>query len=287
MPDRVALIGSTGQLGNDLVRVFDDVDLVPLTHSEFEICDPDAPTQMLRRVKPSVVINTSAYHQVDECEDHIERSFDVNAFGPRRVAEACRDAGAVLVHLSTDYVFGGARTHPWLEDDRPHPLNVYGASKVAGEHLVRSATPRYFVVRGSGLYGVAGSSGKGGNFIETMLRLAEGGKPIKVVADQVLSPTYTRHLAEKIRELLDTDAYGLYHVTNAGSCSWFEFAQRIFEQVGVSPDLSPTTTAEFGARATRPEYSVLGHGRLREIGRDDLPEWPDALAAYLKEKGHI
>jgi dTDP-4-dehydrorhamnose reductase len=187
--------------------------------------------------------------------------------------------------MSTDYVFGGEKRAPYTEDDAPNPLNVYGVSKLAGEYFVRALCPKHFIVRTSGLYGVAGSSGKGGNFVETMIRLAKEGKPIRVVTDQVLTPTYTRDLAHKIKELLQTEAYGVYHITNSGQCSWYEFAAKIFELLSLKPDFGPTTSAEFGAKAKRPAYSVLAHGRLAQLGLDDLRSWPEALAAYLEEKG--
>jgi len=192
----------------------------------------------------------------------------------------------VLVHISTNYVFDGQKREPYTEDDPPNPLSVYGASKLTGEYFARNICPKHFVIRTSGLYGVAGSRAKGGNFVETMIRLAKERKPIRVVTDQVLTPTYTRDLAEKIKELLQTEAYGLYHITNSGQCSWYEFAAKIFELLGGKPDFGPTTSAEFGAKAKRPAYSVLAHERLKQLGLDDLRLWPEALEAYLEEKGY-
>jgi dTDP-4-dehydrorhamnose reductase len=283
----VAIIGAAGQLGTDLQRAMSDRSLVPLTHADLDIRDADAVRRMLDDVRPSAVINTSAYHRVDECEDHPDLAFEVNAIAVRRLAEACGAGGATLVHFSTDYVFSGERSTPWREDDAPLPPNVYAASKLAGEHLVRSAMRRHFVVRTCGLYGAAGSAGKGGNFVETMLRMAREGKSISVVSDQTAAPTATADLAEKVRELLETEAYGLYHLTNAGECTWFRFAQEIFTLAGLSPELSPTTSAAFGARAPRPTYSVLDNAALRDTGIIPMRPWPEALAAYLKERGHV
>ncbi|HXH07154.1 MAG TPA: dTDP-4-dehydrorhamnose reductase [Vicinamibacterales bacterium] len=284
---RIVVIGASGQLGTDLMRSLGREEAIPLTHRDLDVCDHTAARAALERSKPTVVINTAAYHRVDECEENVERSFRVNAYAVRALAEICRELDAVLVHLSTDYVFGGERRLPYGEEDRPMPLNVYGVSKLAGEHLLQAAWHRHFIVRSSGLYGTAGASGKGGNFVETMLRLAREGKPIRVVDDQVLTPTFTKDLARKIRELISTEAYGLYHVTNEGECSWYEFARTIFELLGLTPDLAPTTTAAFGARARRPSYSVLRHGRLRALGLDDLRPWRDALQEYLREKGYL
>src|SRR5207248_1619954 len=187
----------------------------------------------------------AAYHVVDEVEGNPAKAFAVNAIGPRNVALACKEAGAIMVHLSTDYVFTDSSNHrPHVEDEPVNPPNVYGVSKAAGEMMIGPSWPSHFIVRGSGLYGVAGSSGKGGNFVETMLKLAEQGKPIKVVADQVLTPTSTWFLADQIALLVTTEAYGTYHATCQGECSWYQFAAEIFRQSGLDPELGPTTSAE-------------------------------------------
>jgi dTDP-4-dehydrorhamnose reductase len=283
---RIVVIGANGQLGSDLVRVLPG-EVVGLTHAEVEVCDPASVQGQLDRHRPDVVINTSAYHKVDVCEDEPERSFAVNALAAGNLARACAARGCVLVHVSTDYVFGGGKRTPHVETDLPDPINVYGVSKLAGEHLVHIACPKHFVVRTCGLYGVAGASGKGGNFAELMIRLAKEGKPIKVVDDQVLTPTYTRDLAQAIGELIHTEAYGLYHVTSAGQCSWYEYAAAIFRVLGLSPDFQPTTSASFPTRAARPPYSVLDNAALRKALGHDLRPWQEALRAYLAEKGHL
>ena len=288
---KIALIGANGQLGSDLVEAFAsrNEELIKLTHANIEITDHTQTRQKLTNLAPSVVINTAAYHRVDEMEENIIRAFDINAAAVRNLAQICRDLDATLVHLSTDYVFGGdlSRNTPCPETTPPFPINVYGVSKLAGEYSVRSITPKHYVVRVSGLYGVAGSSGKGGNFVELMLRLAHEGKPIKVVNDQRLTPTSTHDLAQKIIELLDSDAYGLYHMTSTGDCTWYEFAGKIFELYGLSPDLSPTVTGSFGEKATRPAYSVLDNAALRSTGLTDMRHWHEALRDYLIKKGHI
>jgi dTDP-4-dehydrorhamnose reductase len=188
------------------------------------------------------------------------------------------------MHLSTDYVFSGrgrTRGEPYEETDPIEPLNVYGVSKAAGEMFVRYCWPRHFLVRLSGLYGVAGSSGKGGNFVETMLRLAGAGKPIRVVDDQVLTPTHTDAVARQLATLSQSDAYGTYHATCQGECSWFEFAVEIFRLAGLSPDLGPQSTAEAGSKARRPSYSALDNRNLRALQIDCMPHWRDALGDYL------
>lgn len=289
-PMKVILIGANGQVGRDLVKALEGIDLLPLTHADLEICDTEAVRAVITGARAEVVINTAAFHRVDDCEEVPEKAFAVNALAVRGLAQVCAEADCALVHMSTDYVFGGTDRNPrtpYAEEDAPYPINVYGASKLAGEYFVRSICPKHFLVRTSGLYGFAGSSGKGGNFVETMTRLAREGKPIRVVNDQTLTPTYTKDLAAKISELLQSDAYGLYHITNAGQCSWFEFARRIFELQGLTPELSPITTEGTGAKARRPAYSVLAHRNLLLHGFADLRPWPEALEAYLKEKRYI
>jgi len=284
---KILIIGANGQLGTDLVRILRHHQVIALTHKEIEVCNHQETRKILEGHKPEVVVNTSAYHRVDLCEDHLEETFKVNTYAVRNLAEICQDLGIVLVHLSTDYVFGSEKKSPYREKDLPNPLNVYGVSKLAGEYFVRHICQRHFIIRTSGLYGVAGASGKGGNFVELMIRLAKEGRPIKVVSDQILTPTYTKELAKKIAQLIETGQYGLYHVTNNGQCSWYEFARVIFELVGLHPDLSATTTEEFGAKAKRSPYSVLENANLRKLGLDDLSSWREALEQYLREKGHL
>ena len=284
---KVAIIGANGQLGSDLVKAFTKEEVIPLTHKDIEVCNYEETRNILRNLSPDVVINTAAYHKVDACEENVEKSFEVNAYAVRNLAFVCKDINVVLMHMGTDYIFGGEKTTPYVEDDLPNPINVYGVSKLAGEYFLKNIWEKHFIIRTSGLYGVAGSSGKGGNFIELMLNLAKSGKQIRVVTDQVLSPTYTKELAQKMGQIVDTEEYGLYHVTGNNHCSWYEFAQAIFEISGVKADLSPTTTEEFGAKAKRPRYSVLDNFRLRQLGMDDMKNWREALRKYMLEKGHI
>jgi dTDP-4-dehydrorhamnose reductase len=281
---RIVLIGANGQLGSDLAPVLSGEELTCLTHADLEITDAARVQAALASYRPDVVINTSAFHRVDDCERNPEQAFAVNVFGVRNLALACRDQAATLVHLSTDYVFDGRKGLPYVETDTPSPINAYGISKLTGECFVRCLLDRYFIIRTTGLYGKAGSSGKGGNFVELMLRLAGEGKPIRVVDDQCLTPTYTVDLALKIGELIATNRYGLYHITSGGQCSWFDFAQEIFRQVGVSPALAPQTTSQSGAFARRPACSVLDHAMLRQSGFAEMRPGPEALAAYLERR---
>jgi len=278
---KIMLIGADGQLGSDLLRVLPRENTVPLTHAEIEITDPGSVRAAFEQHRPQLVINTAAFHRVDDCESQMERAFQVNAFAVRGLAQACKQFGAVLVHFSTDFVFAGDKREPYVETDRPGPLSVYGASKLAGEHLVAPTLERHFLIRTCGLYGLGGSRSKGGNFAETMLRLAAQGKSIRVVADQTVAPTATADLARKVAELVGTEAFGLYHITNKGSCTWFEFAEAVFELSGVQAELTPTTSQAFGAPARRPAYSVLRHQRLESLGLDDMPMWKESLRRYL------
>jgi dTDP-4-dehydrorhamnose reductase len=190
------------------------------------------------------------------------------------------------VHFSTDYVFGQdvTRSSPWTEEDTPGPVSTYGISKLAGEHFVRSICDRHFVIRTCGLYGAWGAGGKGGNFIETMLRLAGSGRPVRVVNDQVCTPTYTRDLADAVVRLLHTGRFGLYHITSSGCCSWHQLATAIFQLSGLQVEAHPISTQEFGAAARRPAYSVLSNSRCELLGLPPMRSWREALADYLNER---
>ncbi len=282
---RYVILGAAGQLGRDLgPRLSGEV--IPLTRELADLTFPQTLRTALSELRPAIIVNCAAYNFVDRAENDPEAAFAVNAWGVRNLALVCRDLDITLVHFSTDYVFGlnSTRSTPYGEQDLPGPVSVYGLSKLAGEYLVRSLVPRHFVIRTCGLYGAWGSGGKGGNFVETMLRLAGQGKPLRVVADQVCTPSYTIDIANATAELIDTGAFGLYHLTSAGSCSWYEFARAIFEQAGIKANVSPTTSREYGSAARRPAYSVLSNESAERIGVTPPPPWQEALAAYLEER---
>ena len=283
---KVGIIGANGQLGSSLARVLGGcgIDYVAFTRPEVDVTDLTTVTTALGKHRPDIVVNTAAYHKVDLCEDTPEETFVVNAVGARNVVTACREISAVPVYISSDYVFDGAKGSPYVETDNPNPLSVYGAGKLAAEFMTRIGNKKFFIVRTTGLYAVGGSSGKGGNFIETMLKLAGDGKTIRVVHDQVLTPTSAVDLAERICDLIQTKEYGLYHITNTGEVSWHDFAAKIFELSKVKADLHPTTTEEFGAKAARPLYSVLDNLHMREIGLEERPPWDKGLADYLEQR---
>ena len=284
---KIMIIGAGGQLGSELVNILQDDNIIPLTHLDIEITDYQQMNDIISTNLPDIVINTSAYHRVDECEDNIEKSFSVNAFAVRNLAMICSELNTPLVHFSTDYVFGGEKKTPYAEDDIPNPLNVYAVSKLAGEYFVRNICSWHYIIRTCGLYGAKGVSGKGGNFVELMIRLARENKTIKVVSDQIVTPTYAKELASKVSQLIKTDKYGIYHATNSGECSWYEFAKSIFDMTGIKANLIPTTASEYGAKARRPAYSVLENRNLTQFGIKDMMPWKEALKEYLKEKGYV
>lgn len=281
---RIALVGAAGQLGSDLQPLLRG-EVVPLRHQDLELGDDDSVSRVLTTMAPDVVINCAAYNFVDRAEDEPTAAWQINALGPRRLAKFCAAHNAVLVHFSTDYVFGldRQRTEPYRETDLPGPLGAYGLSKLGGEFGVRSQCERHFVIRTCGLYGHAARRGAGkGNFIESMLRLGRERPQLSVVDDQICTPTSTVDLAAAVAALIQTKEYGLYHATNSGCLSWFELACEALRLAGLSTPIVPITTAQFGAKAPRPSFSVLNCEQLTGVLGRPLPDWHDALAQYLR-----
>jgi dTDP-4-dehydrorhamnose reductase len=284
---KLAIIGADGQLGSDLVKILSAEKIFPLYYPEFDITKPDKAERIISSLDLEIVINTAAYHRVDECEENPRESFQVNAEAVRDLALICREHNLTLMHFSTDYVFNGKKRTPYVEEDIPYPLSVYGVSKLAGEYFVRNILERYFLVRTCGLYGEAGCWGKGTNFVDAMISSAKKGQPLKVVNDQRVTPTSTKELAHKIDGLIQTSHYGLFHLTNEGHCTWYEFAAKIFSLMSQEAHLIPVDSKTFGARANRPAYSVLENKRAKKIGLSDFSHWTKALEDYLKGKGYI
>ena len=281
---RPLILGGRGQLGTDLRSVLHDLDPVVPERSDADLEDHATLTAMLERWRPSIVINTAAYTNVDQSEVFPEKAFAVNALGVDALARACVAAGTVLAHVSTDYVFSGRTDRPYTERDEPEPASAYGISKLAGELLMRRYGRSWFIFRTSGLYGLAGSSGKGYTFIDKVLAQAAEGKPVRVVDDMTFSPSYTMDVAKAMRRVIETGCFGLYHVTNTGACTWFEFAREAFEIAGMHPDFAPIKTSDFPSRVARPMYSVLAHDELLRSGLDDLPDWRSGLRDYLSSR---
>jgi dTDP-4-dehydrorhamnose reductase len=284
---RIALIGADGQLGSDLLRALRGDEVAPLYYPAFDITDAAGARRTLREIRPETVINTAAFNRVDECEDDPRTPLEVNALAVRELSLAARELRFCLVHFSTDYVFDGRRERPYVEDDMPNPLSVYGVSKLAGEYFVRALLDKFFLVRTCGLYGLAGSKEKGYNFVDRIISLAGEGKTVRVIDDQWVTPTSTAELADRLSALIRTDHYGLYHLTNEGSCTWFEFAREVFSLLGRPARLEPVDSRALGAKARRPRYSVLENKRAKAIGLPDFSPWPAALRDYLRRKGHL
>jgi dTDP-4-dehydrorhamnose reductase len=282
---RILLLGAGGQLARELVRELAGETLTPVAHAQLDIRDHSGVEALIEQTRPECIINTAAFHRVDDCEDHPELARAVNVEAVRHLAHAAERAGALLVQLSTNYVFDGRTTQPYAEDAAPNPVSVYGRSRLEGERAAREESSRVLIVRTCGLYAAGGSRSKhGGNFVEMMLHLAAERKAIRVVNDQRCTPTRARDLAAWLADLVRAQTTGLFHVTNSGACSWYEFAQEIFRLSGVKPDLRAVSSAEFGARAPRPAYSVLENRALRTAGYAPLPPWPEALACYLRKE---
>jgi len=269
-------------LGQDLAPLLEARhELLPVDLPEVDITDADAMARAVDTGKPDVVIHAAAFTAVDDCERQPERAFLVNSVGTRNVALACRGAGVPMLYISTDYVFDGGKDGPYLENDRTNPLNVYGKSKLEGEGHVRELVPRFWIVRTSWLFGPLGKS-----FVQTILGCVRAGEPLRVVDDQVGAPTYTVDLAAKLLEIVERGKTGIYHVTNQGYCSWFEFSKEIARQAGLAQaEISPVATSASERPARRPPNSRLANTRLTSEGLSLLPAWTDALGRYLEREG--
>jgi dTDP-4-dehydrorhamnose reductase len=278
---RISILGASGQLGQDLSGALAGHDTLRLTRADFDVADHPQARAVLTGVRPEIIVNLTAYHRVDDCESNPELAYKVNVLAVLNLVRIANDLDAKLVQISTDYVFDGKSAVPYVESSDPFPLSIYGNSRLAGEYLVRTQARHYVLIRTCGLYGRAGSQGKGGNFVETMLRKARNHEQIQVVNDQIVTPTSTGDLARQMALLLPTPHEGLFHITNEGSCSWYEFAAAIFEIAGLSANLSPTTSEAYRTPARRPPYSVLENRRLKELGLHRMLHWRDALAEYL------
>ncbi len=269
---RVLLAGAGGQLGLELAGILPDRghEVVALDRLALDVADPEAVEGAIDEHTPEIVVNAAAYTNVDGCEEAMDLAFSVNALGPRNLAQACERRGCGLLHVSTNYVFDGRDERPYEPFDPPNPISAYGRTKLAGEEHVMRLTNRWYVVRSAGVYG------RGHNFVRTMLRVAKERGSLKVKDDEFISPTYARDLAEGIAGIVEDGRYGLYHLTNAGSCSWYEFTREIFRLAGVETEVVPIPGSEYPLPAARPANGVLS-----SLGSPKLRHWGEALADYL------
>jgi dTDP-4-dehydrorhamnose reductase len=278
---RALVVGADGQLGQALVRLLGDRVVWSGGRGKLDIRDAPDVAALVSSVAPDVVFNASAYNKVDAAETERDLAFAVNASGPAHLADACAAAGALLVHVSTDYVFDGTATRPYVEDDAAAPLGVYGASKLEGESRVIASPCASLVVRTSGVLGAGGSTGKGGSFVERILLRARSGEPVRVVNDQVFAPTFASDLAAGLLALVGVGARGIVHVTNQGSCSWHEVAVESIARAGLTVPVAAISTESLGLAARRPAYSVLDGARYRSFGLEPLPPWKESLARLI------
>jgi dTDP-4-dehydrorhamnose reductase len=286
---KVLITGGAGQLGSDVrYELSEKVDTVSVDIPDFDITDLEATVRYLRSVGPSDVVHCAALTDVDACESHQDQAYAVNSIGTRNVAIATRKVGARFIYISTDYVFEGTQPVPYVEFDEPNPRTVYGKSKLMGERYVQQQLHEYFIVRIAWLYGRAGR-----NFVKTILRLARGSEPLRVVNDQYGTPTWTIDVVRQLQHLLETETYGTYHATSQGSCSWYDFARAILEEAGIDAPIVPVATEEFPRPAPRPRNSVLDNYLLRLQGMDLMPPWRESLSEFMaqtrceEEGGHI
>ena len=275
---KILITGSNGMLGHDLIEVLkDNHELILTTSKTLDITNKDQVFEVICDAEPDVVINSAAYTDVDGCEENQDLAYSVNGEGVKNLALACKEVDCALVQISTDYIFNGKNDRPWVEDDEIGPISVYGKSKLKGEEAILETLDKYFIVRTAWLYGINGK-----NFPKTMLELAKNHSEITVVYDEVGTPTYTPDLAYGISELIETDYYGIYHLTNSGNCSWCEFARYIFEVADKDVKVVPVTASEFARPAPRPSYSVLENKKWVDKGFKPLRSYKEAIKEYVE-----
>lgn len=277
---KVLVTGAKGQLGQDVVSLLKEQtwEVFGFGREELNITDEKQVSKKVLLIQPDIIIHTAAYTQVDQAESDEEAAFKVNAEGTKYLAQAAEAVGAKFCYVSTDYVFDGTKDTPYKADDQTNPQTVYGKSKLVGEQYTQEYCSKSYIVRTSWVFGLYGN-----NFVKTMLRLAEENKELGIVHDQVGSPTYTTDLARFIISLVQTDKYGVYHGSNSGVCSWYEFAKEIFKQSNIEIVINPLKTEDFPRPAARPKYSVLDKGMIEENGFESLQNWKEALKDFLKK----
>ncbi|MBT8172380.1 dTDP-4-dehydrorhamnose reductase [Candidatus Bathyarchaeota archaeon] len=283
---KIGVIGSTGQFGSDLIKTLRlEHDVIGFDHKDLEVSDLES-LSILKKHFFDVIINTAAFHKTDQCEEEPTKAFLVNTLGTRNVAIISKEIGATFVFISTDYIFNGSKNKPYTENDIPSPLNTYGVSKLAAEHFSRQI-PQHYILRIASVFGAAGPSGKGSNFVDIMIKKGKNNDLIKVVDDMWMSPTYTKDAGSILAGILKLKLpYGVYHAANKGYCSWYQFAQEIFNKTKLNANLHPTKTDPNYGKATRPIFSALKSIKLSKYNLQPR-HWKEALHDYLIEKGYI
>lgn len=279
----IVVLGAAGQLGTEIVKCLKNTkdSVRDFEHEDLDVTDPDKTNETLSALKPDCVINCTAYNRVDDASVNNEIATKINFTAVENIAKICRNINSVLVHFSTDYVFNGKKGEPYLETDTPAPVNSYGISKLLGENSVAKNTFSHYIIRTSGVYGKGGSRQKGGNFVEAIIRKSQIQPELRVVNDQTVCPTYAKDLAETACRLIRTDRFGLYHATNSGSCTWYEFACAIIDLAKLNCKAFPITSSEYPQIALRPKYSVLANTNLAKAGLPLMRHWREALADYI------
>jgi dTDP-4-dehydrorhamnose reductase len=281
---KVVVIGADGQLGSDLVLHFKkNYEVTGLTYNDLDIVKMDDAWKLLKQINPNIILNTAAYHNVPLCEENPLISFEVNAIGALNLARISEDIDAALVHYSTDYVFDGLKNQPYIETDQTNPLNVYALTKRDGEILIQNNWHKNYIIRISGIYGAVPCMAKGGNFITTMKKVSKEKDVVRVVQDEILTPTSVTEIAQNTDHLVSNGTFGLYHMTCEGACSWYEFARAIFDLLELKTPLEPCTVDEFPSPVKRPFYSVLENKNLKAQKLNIMKPWRDALHIFLKE----
>jgi len=285
---KVAVIGATGQLGRDLCDIFKSYEVLPLTQKDIEITDASRVEEVFKNIKPHILINTAAYHDVEKCEENPDIAFWVNSTAVKKLALICKNSSIRFIHISTDYVFDGKKNNFYLESDSPNPVNIYGASKYVGEIFIRNICDKYYIFRIASLFGKFPPEGKEQNFIEKIITKAKNKEDIRVINDIMMSPTYARDAGLKFKEVIERDLpSGIYHVTNSGSCSWFEFAEEIVKLLNLKVKIKPLTSERVKRKAQIPLFSALKSEKLAQFGIKSLRDWKESLKEYLSEKGHL
>ncbi len=286
---KIAVIGANGQLGRDICKVFKNSnEVIELNHEHLDITDQLKTNKILREISPQFVVNTAAMHNVEECETNPTLTFAVNGIGARHLAIASKELGFTLIHFSTDYVYDGKKNTPYIESDSPMPLNVYGNTKLSGELFIQSIAEKYYILRISGIYGENQCRAKGGlNFVTFMMKLSRERDEVRVIDNEIVSPTFTMDIANQVVQLTSIREYGLYHLSSQGYCSWYDFAGRIFKLTNTAVNLKIASPDEFPAKVPRPLYSVLENKRMKDIGIDSMPHWEESLKNYLSVIGEL